>query len=137
HKVLRVTRALTDGAPGPGLPHSLAVALLVESMLEGFDLPPTLAVGGRVQMDGVLAGGREQIMLLPTPPPPEGSVLLVPEAAQAALIDLALDGQWEALTKYSILGAKTLAEASRLARQLGAGALSGALEQYTTATPEL
>lgn len=135
--VLRVTRALTDGAPGPGLPHSLAVALLVEAMMEDFALPETLAVGGRVKPDGTLAGGREELMLLPTPLPPEGSVLLVPAAAAATLTDLALDGQWEALTRHSILGAKTFADVSRLARALGAGELAGAVEAFAALQPDL
>lgn len=136
-KILRVTRSLTDGAPGPGLPHSFAVALMVEAMLQDIDLPATLAVGGHVQPDGTLAGGREEIMMLPTPPPPEGSLLLLPEAARSALIDLALDEQWEVLTRYSILGAKTLDDAARLTRLLSAGAYAEAIERFASLGAEL
>jgi hypothetical protein len=128
-RILRLKRA-PGGKSGPGLPHGLAVALLLNSMFDGWALPQSLAVGGTFQGVDSLAGGREELLLLAKTPPPEGTVLLVPDGAETGLADLALDGQWDALLKHTVLGSRDLDDAVRVCQTLASGTWNPAFAQF-------
>jgi hypothetical protein len=128
-RILRLKRA-QGGRPGPGLPQGLAVALLLESIFDGWSVPESLAVSGTFLGVDSLAGGREELLLLAKTPPPEGTLLLVPDGAETGLADLALEGQWEALLKHHVLGAKDLEEAVGISQTLGAGTWKPVFAQF-------
>lgn len=128
---LRVANGSGAGAtPGKGLPRAFAIALAMESMLDDFDLPPELAVAGQLAPEGALTGGLDELMLLDKPPPPASAILLVPASAAPALNDLALDDAWACFISRPIFSARTLADATRIARALGSGEWNGPLAQF-------
>ena len=101
----------TAGGTGACQPSLFAALVAMEALMENVELPEALLLGGSANNNGSLTGGSAEVSLLPTSALPEGAIVLLPEAAEAGVRDLMLDGRLDVLLKSDLFGVKDAASA--------------------------
>jgi hypothetical protein len=107
-KTVHVTRP--QGVEGAGWPTTLTMAVLLESSVNGWVLPPEVRLLGALTPSGIIESGQNELYHFLQAAPQGEPIMLVPTTAQAALEDQLLQGSLARLTEARYFGVASLDE---------------------------